>query len=174
MDEVRVRACGPGDAFALAVIGAATFVEAFAAFIPGEAILAHCRAKHTEAAYTTFFEGEQTRGWIAEVAGGGGPVGYALLTAPEFSESLARARDLELRRLYLFSRFHGGGAGRQMMELAVAAAVAQRAERLLLGVHPENQRALAFYKRTGFRQIGERRFHVGPSVFVDPVLALEL
>ena len=174
MDEVVVRECGRVDAFALAVIGAATFVEAFAGLIPGEAILAHCRAKHTETAYVAFFEDARTRGWMAEVAGGGGPVGYALLTAPEFPAGLALEADLELRRIYLFSRFHGGGAGRRMMELAVAAAREQGAGRLLLGVHPDNVRALAFYKKSRFVQIGERRFQVGPSVFVDPVLALEL
>lgn len=174
MDEVVVRECGAGDAFALAVIGAATFVEAFAGLIPGEAILGHCRAKHHEAAYLALFVDIRTRGWIAAVAGGGGPVGYALLTAPEFPEGLAREGDLELRRIYLFSRFHGGGAGRRMMELAVASARAQGAGRLLLGVHPENVRALAFYRKNGFRQIGERRFQVGPSVFVDPVLALDV
>ncbi len=174
MDQLVVRECGRANAFAVSVIGAATFVEAFAEMIPGEAILAHCRAKHTEAAYVALFEDARTLGWLAEVAGGGGPVGYALLTAPEFPEGLAREQDLELRRIYLLSRFHGGGAGWRMMEAAVAAAREQGAERLLLGVHPDNARALAFYKKSGFVQIGERRFQVGSSVFVDPVLALQL
>jgi len=95
-----------------------------------------------------------------------------MLTAPDFPAGLAEAADLELRRIYLFSKFHGGGAGRGLMDLAIASAKEQGAARLLLGVHPDNQRALAFYRKNGFAQIGTRTFEVGASTFVDPVLAL--
>jgi ribosomal protein S18 acetylase RimI-like enzyme len=61
-----------------------------------------------------------------------------------------------------------------MMDLAVASARQQNAKRLLLGVHPDNQRALAFYRKVGFVQIGVRTFHVGDCAFQDPVLALSL
>ena len=172
--DVLIRPCGPEDAFALALVGAATFLEAFAGFIPGEAILAHSRKNHIVSAYEGYFARAETRGWLVEVEPGGAPVGYALLTAPDFPEGLAHPGDLELRRIYLFTRFHGSGAGRRMMELAIAGAREQGAKRLLLGVHPENRRALAFYKKTGFVPIGKRIFQVGQSLFEDPVLALEL
>jgi hypothetical protein len=44
----------------------------------------------------------------------------------------------------------------------------------VLGVHNENTKALAFYKRQGFDPIDSRRFHVGLSVFCDSVLARTL
>jgi ribosomal protein S18 acetylase RimI-like enzyme len=61
-----------------------------------------------------------------------------------------------------------------MMDLAIASARKQNAKRLLLGVHPDNQRALAFYSKVGSIQIGVRTFHVGDCTFQDPVLALSL
>ncbi len=171
---VELRLCTEADASTLALVGASTFLEAFAGFIPGDALLAHCARHHVPEAYRQYLQKPETRAWLAEVAPGAAPVGYALVTAPEFPEGLTRAGDLELRRIYLFSRFHGSGAGQFLMDAALDGARAQGAERVLLGVHPENHRALRFYRRNGFRVIGQRQFQVGASVFQDPVLALEL
>ncbi len=172
--QVVVRAGSAADAAALAVVGAATFLEAFAGLVPGGSILAHCFKNHVAAVYEAYFERPETRVWLAEVAPGAAPVGYAMLTAADFPLELMSDGDLELRRIYLFSRFQGGGAGRQMMEAAIASAREQGARRLLLGVHPENGRAIAFYLKNGFVQVGTRSFQVGGSVFVDPVFALGL
>ena len=40
------------------------------------------------------------------------------------------------------------------METAIDYGRAQKAERLVLGVWPENHRALAFYRRNGFEMLG--------------------
>jgi ribosomal protein S18 acetylase RimI-like enzyme len=169
-----VRECTEADSATLALIGAATLLEAFAGFVPGDALLAHCRKYHFPAAYESLFQQPQTRAWLAEVEPGAAPVGYAMLTAPDFPADLFQEGDLELRRIYLFSKFHGSRASRRMMDLAIASARQQNAKRLLLGVHPDNQRALAFYRKVGFIQIGVRTFHVGECTFQDPVLALSL
>jgi ribosomal protein S18 acetylase RimI-like enzyme len=172
MQTVTLRECTAEDAQMLALVGGATFLEAFAGFIPGDAILGHCAKNHVASAYAAYLAQPETRVWIAEVAPNAAPIGYAMLTAPDFPEGLAQPGDLELRRIYLFSRFHGGGTGQRLMDRVIAGAREAGATRLLLGVHPENLRALAFYRRSGFVVIGERTFHVGPSTFVDPVLAL--
>ena len=171
---VSLRECTADDASTLAIIAAATLLEAFAGFIPGDALLAHCAKNHFPAAYTAYLEKPQTRAWLAEVEPGAAPIGYAMLTAPDFPAELVKPGDIELRRIYLFSRFHGDGVGQRMIDTAVAGARQQQAKRLLLGVHPENKRALAFYRRNGFEKIGVRTFQVGASTFEDPVLALEL
>ena len=65
-------------------------------------------------------------------------------------------------------------AGQGLMDLALAQAKTQGSARLLLGVHRENRRALAFYKRNGFVPVGVRTFQVGASLFDDLVLARPL
>lgn len=171
---VLVRECTAADAPTLALIGAATLLETFPGLVPGDALLAHCAKHHTPAEYVAHFEHPATRAWLAEVPPGASPVGYALMTEPDIPPGLAQPGDLELRRIYLFSKFHGGGAGRRLMEAAVAGAREQGARRLLLGVHPQNHRAIAFYRRNGFVEIGLRVFQVGPSQYEDPVFALTL
>ena len=49
--EIVLRACAPGDEEALALMGAATFLEAFTWMLPGADIVAHCARHHTAQAY---------------------------------------------------------------------------------------------------------------------------
>ena len=46
-----IREARTEDAAALALIGAATFLETFAGILDGDAIVGHCAAQHSEAAY---------------------------------------------------------------------------------------------------------------------------
>ena len=155
----------------LAILGAATFLEAFAGVLDGQSILAHCQANHTRDAYATFLEKPATRAWVAQVAPGGAPIGFALLTTPDFAAELIEPKDIELKRIYCFSKFHGRGVGSALMQQAVEGATNAGAGRLLLGVHRDNARALAFYRKQGFTEVGIRTFIVGSSVYNDLVLA---
>ena len=169
-----VRLCTPEDAARLALVGAATLLDAYAGFLPGDALVLHAARHHYPAAYEAELARPHSRAWLAEVEPAAAPVGYAMLTAPEFPEELVGQGDLELRRIYLLSRFHGAGVGWKLLEAAVAAAREQGAPHLLLGLHPENHRAMLFYRRQGFRQVGTRRFQLGETPFEDPVMRLRL
>jgi len=165
----RVREAVADDASALALIGAATFLETFAGILDGEAVVAHCAAQHNETAYRALLA-SGARAWIAEAQPGGAPVGFALLGRPDLAA--AADGDIELKRIYSLSRFHGSGLGAALMAQAVAAAAGYR--RLLLGVYARNDRALAFYRKQGFADIGTRQFNVGGKLYDDLVLARPL
>jgi ribosomal protein S18 acetylase RimI-like enzyme len=165
----RLRRANAADAERLALIGGATFLETFAGLLEGDAIVAHCAREHGVEAYRALLGHDESAGWIAEAEIGGAPVGYALVTAPKLAQ--ARPDDLELKRIYSFSRMHGSGVGTALMERAIDHAMHAGAARLLLGVFIGNQRALAFYRRHGFEKIGERRFRVGNQDCEDVVLA---
>jgi ribosomal protein S18 acetylase RimI-like enzyme len=79
--------------------------------------------------------------------------------------------DIELKRIYIFSRHHGGGLARRMVEEALTAAASMGRTRMLLGVYAENHRAIAFYRKMGFAIIGDRQFMVGAQTFYDKVMA---
>ena len=172
--NVTIRECTVADAPTLAVIGSATLLDAYAGFLPGEALLAHCAKLHVANVYSAELARTKSRAWLAEVEPGAAPIGYALLTSPEFPPELVEAGDLELRRIYVLSRFHGGGAGKRLMETAIASARGLGAKHLLLGLHADNHRAMAFYRKHGFTQVGNRRFKLGAAVFDDPVMRLLL
>jgi ribosomal protein S18 acetylase RimI-like enzyme len=111
--------------------------------------------------------------WVAEAERGGAPVGYAVLTEPDLPEAEPGPDDVEIRRIYLLSRFQGAGAGRRLMQAALDAARAAGKRRVVLGAYNENP-VVGFYQRFGFEVVGERLFQVGPRSYHDVVLALEL
>ena len=164
-----IRPAGPADADALALVGQATFLESYAGAIDGQAIIAHCTAQHSAATYRDYF----ARGavaWLVVLAPGDAPIGYAMTCPPELEQG--QPGDVELKRIYVLSRFHGTGIASALMDTVVDAS--SGAARLLLGVKSDNNRALAYYAKHQFTQIGTRRFKVGDRAYDDFVLARAL
>jgi len=157
----------------LSLVGRATFLETFAGLLDEDAILGHCAVKHAPEVYARWLSDGESRLWLAEAEPGKAPVGYAVLTRPDLPEAQPSEGDLEIRRIYLLSRYQGGGIGRALMEQALAAAREAGARRVVLGAYRENP-VVDFYQRFGFEVIGERRFQVGPRRYDDIVLALTL
>lgn len=168
MTQWRIRPADTVDADRLALVGAATFLESFAGVVDGSGIVAHCTHQHSAETYRAYLD-KGARAWLAEIEPGAAPVGYALACAPELEQ--AGDGDLELKRIYLFSRFQGSGIAAALMDAVVTAAAGHT--RLLLGVKDDNHRALAFYRKNGFAVIGTRRFDVGGKTYDDFVLARE-
>ena len=171
--EIEIRTCGPADAAALALVGQATFLETYATVLPAADILAHCQHEHGEARYAGWLGRPGYRFWGAEIAELGGLVGYVMLCAPDLPAA-TRPGDLEIKRIYLLSKFQGAGVGARLMGVATEAARTAGARRLWLGVYGENASAIAFYARQGFAQAGVRKFQVGVNTYDDLVLARDL
>ncbi len=168
--EIVLRRAGMEDAAMLALVGAATFLDGFACVLPGEAMVAHAARHHVPEVYARYLEKPEIAAWLAVARNGGAPVGYAMLTPPELPTETIEEGDLELKRIYALSRFHGSGVGQRLMTTALAEARARGARRVTLGVYAGNARALRFYERNGFRQIGTRQFTVGSLLCDDFVL----
>ena len=168
---MRLRPARPEDAAALALLGAATFLESYALVLPGRDLVAHCASAHAPTVYADWIADPTCAVWVLEV-GEGMVVGYAVLTPSVLPDR--RPDDLELRRIYVLAPFKGQGAGRKLMDAAVEEARERGAKRLTLGMYGGNHAALAFYTRIGFRQIGTRTFVVGEKVCDDFVLGFDL
>ncbi len=174
VDDIALRVCSHDDAETLALVGAATFLDAFAGILPGRSIVKHCMVHHTPEQYAEYLKHPQCRIWVAETAVEQGPVGYSMLTAPDLPIPNPKPSDIELKRIYLLSRFHGSGAGRLLLEAAIDGARTLAAGRIFLGVYGQNARAIAFYQRNGFQVVGKRTFQMGFNIFDDLVLGRDL
>jgi ribosomal protein S18 acetylase RimI-like enzyme len=169
--EIALRFCAAGDEDALALVGAATFLETFAGLLTGSDILAHCRVHHAASQYAAWLADAKYRLCLAELKGA--PVGFVVLSPPDLPVAVTQD-DIELKRIYLLHRFQGGGLGRALLEWSAAQARLMGKKRLLLGVKADNTAALAFYDRVGFVRIGERKFLVGNMWCDDFILSLSL
>lgn len=168
--DFQIRACGPEDARALSQIGAATFLESFVEVIDGKAIINHCEEQHSAEVYAEYLSKPRARAWMAEYSETGVPIGYGLNCDPDLPVDQMPG-DIELKRIYVFSRFHATGAGTALMNAQIEHARERGAPRLLLGTYEGNGRAIAFYKKHGFETIGTRKFCVGGAYYDDLVMA---
>jgi diamine N-acetyltransferase len=174
VSEVSVRRGTVEDAQALALVGSATFLDSFAGILEGKSIVQHCKVNHAAEVYAGYLERPDCRIWLAETAVKEGPVGYAMLTKPDLPIADPRLDDVELKRIYVLTRFHGTGTGRRLMETAMDEARTMGRRRIFLGVYGGNLRAIAFYERAGFRVTGSRTFQMGFTIYDDLVLGRDL
>jgi ribosomal protein S18 acetylase RimI-like enzyme len=185
VETVTLRPATAADADALALVGAATFLEAFTWMLPGADILAHCMKNHTAASYAAYLSKPDTRITLAlsgvtagpffdSAAEPAAPVGFAMLTAPELPTLDVQPSDIELKRIYLFSRQPGVRPAQAMLNAAIADSLALGRSRLLLGTHANNDRAIAFYRRNGFVEVGTRTFQVGTQLCQDLIFGRPL
>lgn len=168
--EYSLRPCGLGCEETLALVGAASFLEAFAGSLPGQDVLAHCRNQHSAAKYAAMLADPSTHACVAEIKDA--PVGYAVVCPPDLPVPVG-PDDFELKRIYLLHRFQGSGIGAALMEWSVEKARSLGKRRLLLGVNAENN-AIAFYRRQGFEDAGTRKFQVGNMLCDDLIMARKI
>jgi diamine N-acetyltransferase len=98
--------------------------------------------------------------------------GYAILRAAPAPGCVTGPEPLQLWRLYLGQGFIGQGLGAQLMAEVHAQARRRGARTLWLGVYDRNERAVAFYQRFGFAQVGSSQFLFGGRFYADPIYAV--
>ena len=81
---------------------------------------------------------------------------------------------MELCRIYCETAWQGCGVGSKLMQATHDQARAQGAETLWLGVWERNPRAIAFYERWGFRDVGSHIFVVGSDPQTDRIMQVTL
>ncbi|WP_294394578.1 GNAT family N-acetyltransferase [uncultured Sphingomonas sp.] len=173
MTDLTLRRAEPGDAAGLALLGGATFFTAFAHDHPGDALVQHVAAEHSQDYYRKVLADPGAAVWLLETELKTA-VGYAMMAAPQV-DCATGLDDLELKRLYLLGPWQKGGWGARLVDALEREARARGATRLLLCVYTANLAAQRFYARLGFADTGHgQRFMVGDVAFDDRIWAKPL
>ncbi|MGG5172354.1 GNAT family N-acetyltransferase [Pseudarthrobacter sp. J1738] len=93
-------------------------------------------------------------------------------TDPDVAAALTLLPSVELSKFYVHPDFHGQGAAARLMQasLDTAGKLAGNPAGIWLNVNQNNPRALRFYGKSGFTQVGVKTFHLGDSVENDFVM----
>lgn len=89
---------------------------------------------------------------IAEI--GNEPVGYARLVDGPVSPLVVSDAPIEIRRFYVLPGHQGRGVGRALLDESVSCSMRREKSICWLHVWEQNDRAIRFYERGGFRSIG--------------------
>lgn len=169
---MTIRRGTAADAPVLAALARDTFFDTFAASND-----AGDMALHLERAYGV----PQQAAELADpdvvtllVEDGGQAVAYAQLRTGHVPDCVDGARPIELWRFYVSREWHGRGIAQALMSRVIAEAAIRGARTVWLGVWERNPRALAFYGKCGFVDVGEHVFLFGTDRQTDRVMARPL
>ena len=156
----------------MAELAAATFRDAFGADNDPADLALHLARSYGVAQQAAELAHPAITTLVASVDGE--LTGYAQLRVGRPPACVRAARPLELWRFYVARPWHGRGVAQDLMAATIAAARGRGAASLWLGVWERNPRAQAFYKKSGFVDVGSQTFLVGTDEQTDRVMELTL
>lgn len=165
----QIRAAVPADSAALAALGERTFRDTFAADNTPENIAAHLAATYSPARQAAELA-DPRRTTLVAATPAGELIGFVQLFAGEAPAAVTGPAPVEILRLYVDRGYHGRGVAHRLMTAAVEAAAARGAGTLWLGVWERNPRAIAFYRKWGFEDVGSHEFLLGSDRQTDRLM----
>ena len=172
----RIRRAEPADAPALADFAARMFADTFAPFNRPEDMAAHLADR---------FGVRQQAGEIADpailtflvealVEAENRLIGYTQIRRVPPPDCVTGAEPVELGRFYVDRPWQGRGLAQRLMAAVREAAKGLNGRTLWLGVWERNPRAIAFYEKCGFRDVGSQGFLLGADLQTDRVMVADL
>ena len=101
-------------------------------------------------------------------------VGYLKLNEALAQTDIHDEQSLEIERIYISKDFQGEGLGRYLVYQSICTAIQRKKKYIWLGVWEKNTKALHFYKRNGFYQIGTHSFVMGDDEQTDYIMRKDL
>jgi ribosomal protein S18 acetylase RimI-like enzyme len=168
LDALTIRRAVLSDAPALAELAARTFRDTFGADNRPEDLALHLSSAYglpqqtrelTDAAMTTL-----VGAYASEL------IAFAQLRLGTVPPCVTAPSPVELQRFYVSRAWHGRGVAQALMREVLGAAQALGATTLWLGVWERNPRAIAFYRKCGYTDVGSHTFVLGTDPQVDRIL----
>ena len=169
---MNIRYGTTDDAEMLSELGAKTFYDTFAKDNTPENIAAYL--KDSFSPEIQFNELSSPDNIFLIVESENIPIGYAQLVLNGKDGAIQRSKPLEIRRIYATQEYLGKGVGKELMQATIREARQRGCDCVWLGVWEKNQRAIDFYKRWGFCEVGMHLFSIGDDPQNDYVMELEL
>ena len=149
------------DAALLSEMGRITFIAAHGHSAAPDDINAYTRTNYTEEKlkrelgdpsyiyHLLYYEGE--------------PAGFSRISLDSPHESISSPHTTKLDRIYLLEKFHGLSLGKALLDFNIRFCREKGQTGLWLYVWVENEKAIRFYKKAGFRIIGQYDFRISAT-----------
>lgn len=166
---MTIRRGTAADAAILAALARDTFFETFASTNDPADMALHLQRAYGLEQQTAELTDPRVMTLLVEE--GDQAVAYAQLRTGGEPDCITGPRPMELWRFYVDRNWHGKGVAQALMDRVVIEAGHAGAQTLWLGVWERNPRALAFYAKCGFADVGEHVFLFGTDPQTDRVMA---
>jgi ribosomal protein S18 acetylase RimI-like enzyme len=171
-ETVAVRVASLEDASLLAGLSATTFRCTFARDNTPEDMEAYVTENFSDEKLGQELSDPLAAFFVAELCGN--PVGYAKLYTGMPDTSVTGPKPVELVRLYVLPERIGHGIGARLMKECLTTAASRGFETVWLGVWEHNPRAIRFYQKWGFEEVGSHIFQLGNDLQTDLIMQKSL
>ncbi len=161
--DLLVRPAVAGDAEGLAALARSVFTATYGSAIPAPTLHTFL---HEDVTPEVFGAQIIAATPLLVALLGGELAGYTRIGQDPPPACVGDSRAVELAQLYVSVGHQGRGVGAQLLAAALAAVPAP----IWLCAWEQNQRALRFYARHGFRAVGRTKVYIREVVFEDLVL----
>ncbi|WP_018973680.1 GNAT family N-acetyltransferase [Rudaea cellulosilytica] len=172
MTATQVRRASAADAATLAALAERTFRDTFTEVNTPENMAAHAAASYGIDKQREEIESDRIRTLLVELDGV--VAGYAQLRNGHHPDCVSAENAIELWRFYIDRSGIGRGLAQRLMQAVVAEAAEWNGRALWLGVWEHNPRAIAFYRKCGFVEVGAHVFRLGDDAQTDLIMQREL
>jgi diamine N-acetyltransferase len=170
--DISFRAATPEDALCLSALGTQVFLDTYATQGIRPSLAREVVEYFSIDVIAGLLSSPSTEILVAEQAGH--LVAFAELTFGSRHDLVSFEPAVELHRLYVQGPFASKGIGRALLERSEALAASRGARALWLRVWAGNARALAFYTRQGYRELGAASYVFENEEFETRIFVKEL
>ncbi|MFM7204762.1 MAG: GNAT family N-acetyltransferase [Myxococcota bacterium] len=160
------------DALPLSQLAESSFRDTFAAQNSIHHMDQHCANTYSESIQAQELQDPQLETLLCEDEGV--LIGFAQLRFGEAPACVRGRAPGELQRLYVARAWHGRGVAHLLMQSCLETLRTRGADLAWLGVWEHNPRAIAFYQKWGFEEVGAHVFMLGDDPQRDLVMVRAL
>lgn len=169
---MQIRRAAPADATVLTSVAEQSFRDAYTGISSLADIDAYCAE-----AYQPDIQRREIldSGWVTSLAECEGRlIGFVQIRLHSPNACIPDPGPAEINRIYLMQSWQGKGVADQLLEHSLQALMAGGTRWVWLGVWERNPRAIAFYRKYLFSEMGEQNFQLGSDIQRDLVMARNL
>ena len=173
MNTIEVRLAKKEDAQFIALLGRITFTETFGHFFRDQKdLIDYYNLTFSVQKIEDGIKKPNNIFWIAFV--NRLPVGYAKLKLYSNSEFIETKDVCQLQKIYVLKDFLSMKIGFELQNLLLKKTKELGYDNIWLSVLNKNERAINFYKKSGFKKIGYHDFQIGRENFEFIAMKKEL
>ena len=164
MNTIEIRLAKKEDAPSIALLGRTTFTETFGHFFRDQQdLIDYYNLTFSVQKIEAGIEKPNNIFWIAFADRL--PVGYAKLKLNSTSEFVESKDVCQLQKIYVLKDFLSMKIGLGLQDALLKKAKELSFDQVWLSVLHSNERAINFYKNSGFEQVGNHDFQIGKENF---------
>jgi ribosomal protein S18 acetylase RimI-like enzyme len=164
-----IRYARPSDAKRLAALAEETFRDTFGSVNAAEDMNLHCRTSYGEAIQLAEISNPAMITLLCEE--GGNLTAFAQLRWSAAPGCVSAKSPGEIQRLYVAKSWHGKGVAHDLMAACIREMEGRQSDVAWLGVWERNPRAMAFYGKFGFVEVGDHVFPLGTDPQRDIIMS---